>query len=253
VRVFFICSLLVFPCFLPTKIGTQPLLIIGHRGACGYEPENTLRSFKRALEHGVKMIELDVYVCASGEVVVMHDDTIDRTTNGRGAVVNLTLEQLCAFDAGKGERIPLLSEVFDMVNRTVIINVELKGPGTAQPVAQLINDYVNHKGWAYTDFVVSSFNHFEILAFQVLCPAVRTGAILAGTPVRLAEFAYHAQADYAVLNYEAVIPALVEDAHKRNIQVLAYTVNTREAAAHLHAMGVDGIFTNYPDIFNVVK
>ena len=82
----------------------QSPLIIAHRGASGYEPENTLRSFKRALDMGADMIELDVFVCKSGELVVIHDDTLDRTTNGSGEVQAFTLEQLKKYDAGKGEK-----------------------------------------------------------------------------------------------------------------------------------------------------
>jgi len=224
------------------------MIIIGHRGACGYEPENTIRSFKRALQDGVSMIELDVYVCASGELVVMHDDTIDRTTNGKGAVAALTLEQLRAVDAGRGERVPLLSEVFDAINRQAVINIELKGSGTAKPVAQLIEQYVK-KGWEYSDFVVSSFDHYAVLEFHAICPQVKTGAILEGIPVGLAEFAERAHAHYAVLYYETITRELVDDAHKRGIQVLAYTVNRVDLAKKLQAIGVDGIFTNYPNIF----
>jgi glycerophosphoryl diester phosphodiesterase len=227
---------------------SKPFLIIGHRGACGYEPENTLRSFARALKDGVRMIELDVHVCASGELVVMHDDTIDRTTNGHGEVAHLTFEQLRAFDAGKGERIPLLSEVIDLVNRTAIINIELKGPGTAVPVALLIERYVR-RGWSYDDFVVSSFNHYAVLEFHTLSPKVKTGAILEGTPIGLAEFAQRARAQYAVLYHETITAELVADAHARGICVFAYTVNTVELAKKLQANGVDGIFTNYPHLF----
>lgn len=226
------------------------LYIVGHRGASGTEPENTLRSFARALELGVPMIELDVYVCASGELVVMHDDTIDRTTNGHGAVVDLTLTQLRAVDAGKGEHVPLLREVIDLVQRRAIINIELKGPDTALPVARLIEEYVKN-GWSYDDFIVSSFNHYAILQFHEACPQVKTGAILEGVPVGLALFAERAHAQYAMLYYESITPEFVVDAHKRGIRVFAYTVNTVALAQALEKLGVDGIFTNYPELFKI--
>lgn len=226
----------------------SPLFIIGHRGACGYEPENTLRSFERAIDLGVPMIELDVHVCASGELVVIHDDTVDRTTNGQGAVAQLTWDQLRILDAGKGECIPQLFEVIERVNRRVIINIELKGPGTAAPVAQLIKQYIK-KGWSNDDFVVSSFDHYAVLAFHELCSEVKTGAILEGVPVGHAEFAQRAHAAYAVVYYESATPELVEDAHQRGIQVLVYTVNDVEIARRMQQYGVDGIFTNYPDLF----
>src|SRR5690242_11883524 len=93
--------------------------IIGHRGASGYEPENTLASFKEALALGVDMIELDVYVIKTGELVVMHDSTVNRTTNGTGRVEALSLKELRQLDAGAGEKVPLLSEVLDLVNKAV--------------------------------------------------------------------------------------------------------------------------------------
>lgn len=222
--------------------------IIGHRGACGYEPENTLRSFARALEMNVFMIELDVYVCGSGELVVIHDATVDRTTNGTGSVTALTWDQLRTLDAGKGERIPLLSEVFDLVNRKLIINIELKGPDTVHAVAELIEKYVD-KGWSYDDFIVSSFNHYAILDFGVQCPQVKTGAILEGIPVGYADFAERAHAHYAVLYFELVTPEFVLDAHRRGIKVFVYTVNNPLLGKEMRNYGVDGIFTNFPDLF----
>jgi glycerophosphoryl diester phosphodiesterase len=116
--------------------------IIGHRGASGYEPENTLRSFQKAIDLGVEMIELDVYTCKSGELVVMHDDKVNRTTNGNGYVFNMTLTELKTLDAGKGEKVPTLVEVFDLINKKIAINVELKGEGTAESTAELIQKYI---------------------------------------------------------------------------------------------------------------
>src|SRR4051794_29972802 len=105
-------------------------LIIGHRGAAGLEPENTLRSFARAIEIGVDAIELDVY-CVDDRLVVIHDDTLERTTNGRGEVMKSTFAALRQLDAGRGERIPTLEEVFAAVPERLTVNVELKGSGTA--------------------------------------------------------------------------------------------------------------------------
>ena len=95
---------------------------IGHRGAMGYAPENTLKSFKKALELNVDAIELDVYICKSGELVVIHDDKVNRTTNGKGYVAEKTFKELRALDAGEKEKIPELKEVFDLVNKKVNIN-----------------------------------------------------------------------------------------------------------------------------------
>jgi glycerophosphoryl diester phosphodiesterase len=112
--------------------------IIGHRGAFGYEPENTLRSIRRALELGVDMVEIDVFVLPSGEIILMHDDRVDRTTNGHGITLDLSFAILRQLDAGKGETIPTLQEVIELVDSRVPINIEIKNPGSAKPVAAVL-------------------------------------------------------------------------------------------------------------------
>src|SRR3989344_9380836 len=122
------------------------MLKIGHRGACGYAPENTLKSFQRAIDLGVDAIELDVQLCKSGELIVMHDNTVDRTTDGSGFIKKLKLKDLKKLDAGEGERIPTLEEVLNLVDRRVKVNIELKGPKTAKPALKLIDEYIKKKG-----------------------------------------------------------------------------------------------------------
>src|SRR5262249_34681489 len=145
-------------------------LIIGHRGAAGLEPENTLRSFARAIEIGVDAIELDVYY-VDGHLVVIHDDTLERTTNGRGDVMAQSFDGLRRLDAGGGERIPTLDEVFATVPSGFTVNVELKGPGTAEPVARCIADNAD------VDALVSSFDHPELTRFHAAASAVRVAPL----------------------------------------------------------------------------
>lgn len=121
-------------------------LISGHRGACGYKPENTLSSFKTALDMNVDMIELDVYVCKTGELVVIHDDQVDRTTNGHGNVLDMTFDQLRNLVVEGIEQIPTLQEVIELLNGKVILNIELKGPDTAQSIAKLLQQYLKKGG-----------------------------------------------------------------------------------------------------------
>ena len=101
---------------------------VGHRGAAGHEPENTLRSFRKALDLGADMVELDVHLCGTGELVVIHDETVDRTTDGSGSVRDMPFHELRGLDAGKGERIPTLREVLDLLEGRAGVNIELKGP-----------------------------------------------------------------------------------------------------------------------------
>jgi len=110
------------------------VLRIGHRGAAGHAPENTLASFRKAIELGLDMTELDVHVCASGELVVIHDENVDRTTNSKGWVSKLSLTELKRLDAGAGETVPTLAEVLDLLKDRIMLNIELKGLGTAEPV-----------------------------------------------------------------------------------------------------------------------
>jgi glycerophosphoryl diester phosphodiesterase len=223
------------------------MLKIGHRGAMGYAPENTLKSFQKGLDLHVDMVELDVYVCTSGELVVIHDDKVDRTTNGHGYVIEKTLTELRSLDAGQGEKIPLLTEVFDLVNRQAKINVELKGAGTAAPVAALIEEYVKNKNWQYDAFAVSSFNHYELQAFNKIMPQVTIGALITGIPIGFAEFAERVNANSVNLCIEFINQAFVDDAHKRGLKVYVWTVNDPDDIERMKQLGVDGMFSNFPD------
>ncbi|MBP7074033.1 MAG: hypothetical protein KBA81_01455 [Rhabdochlamydiaceae bacterium] len=222
-------------------------MIIGHRGACGLAPENTLASFAKALEIGVDAVELDVHLAKSGELVVIHDETIDRVSDGKGFVADKTLRELKECTLEGGEKIPTLNEVFDFIDRRCIINVELKGVLTAKPVAELIRKYVLEKGWSFEDFFVSSFNHHELFAFHQLLPEVQTGALLEGIPFHYASFAEDIGATHVILYLYTLNKAFIDDAHRRGLKVFVYTVNEPDEMKLLLDMGVDGIISNYPD------
>ncbi len=227
------------------------MLIIGHRGACGHKPENTLSSFAKAIELGVDMIELDVWQCASGELVVFHDHKVDRMTNGTGYITQKTLDELKALKIRGSELIPMLEEVFDLVTRKIKICIELKGPGTAQPVAELIMRYVDTKGWSYDDFVVSSFDHYELRVCKKACLNIRTGAHMYGIPIGFGSFAYQAGADIALISIYFINKEFVDDIHARGIQVFVCIVNAPEDAYLMKVLGVDGIMSDYPDRVNI--
>lgn len=223
------------------------ITIIGHRGACGHAPENTLASFTKALQIGVDIVELDVHLIKSGELVVIHDETVNRVSNGKGFVADKTLEEIKEYILEDGEKIPTLDEVCDLINRRCIINIELKGDATARPVAELIRNRVSEKGWSFEHFFVSSFNHHELFTFHQLLPQVQTGALLEGIPFLYAAFATDIGASHVVLHYHTVNEAFIQDAHNRGLQVFVYTVNDQEDMERLIGMGVDGIISNYPD------
>ena len=222
--------------------------IIAHRGASGYEPENTLIAFKKAIELGADMIELDVYQLKTGELVVIHDRTVNRTTNGVGHIEQLSLADLRKLDAGHGEKVPLLRDVFEVVNQKIPINIELKGYHIAEPVASLLAEYINEKGWSPDSFIVSSFHHHELQIFMKLLPAVPVGALFNRIPFHLMPIVYQKNVASINLNAKHVTARQVQSAHLLGKKVYVYTVNDRWKADHLQALHVDGIFTNYPDI-----
>jgi glycerophosphoryl diester phosphodiesterase len=222
------------------------LFCFGHRGARGHEPENTVRAVRKALELGADGVEVDVYF-VDGELVVIHDDTLERTTNSRGRVAKKSFAYLRSLDAGSGERIPTLAEIFDAVNRRALINVELKGPHTAAPVATLIAEYVNRRGWSFDDFLVSSFDHARIREAKLFCPDIRIGALIMKAPRGLAKFAETMGAWSLHPDKRCVTPKLVADAHRRGLKVFVFTINQPEEIARMRKLGVDGVFSDFPE------
>jgi len=143
-----------------TNYNMTPFLKIGHRGACGYEPENTLRSFKKALALGVDMIELDIWLTKDNRIVVIHDITVNRTTNGKGRVDELTLEEIKKLDAGQGEAVPLLSEVMDLVKGRAQLNIEIK----TKDVAERLIVELKQSNFPLADLLISS-NYLETIQY----------------------------------------------------------------------------------------
>jgi glycerophosphoryl diester phosphodiesterase len=225
----------------------KDFLKIGHRGARGHEPENTLLSFKKALELDVDMIELDVYTLKDGHTVVFHDDELGRTTNGEGLLIGKTFEEIKKLDAGKGEKVPMLEEVLDLVDKKTQVNIELKGEDTAQPVARIVEKYVQEKGWSYDDFLVSSFNHRELKEFKDLKPEVKIGMLISDVSPDYSQLAENLGAYSINVNKEFVTRELVNDVHEKGLKVFVWTVNNKDEIRRIKLLGVDGIFSDYPD------
>jgi len=219
------------------------MLTIGHRGAAGLEPENTLRSFQRAIDLGCDMVELDVHVCKTGEVVVIHDATVDRTTNGHGRVADMTLAELQKLDAGKGERIPTLEEVFRLVDKKVYINVELKSFGSAEAVAKIVaqTEHVRED-----DLLIISFHSHFLQTYRVLRPAARMGFVF-WWPWGWERGARRMQAMTICAFFPIITRHMVERAHGMGLKIFAWTPNTPTRIAALRALGVDGVATDFPD------
>lgn len=215
---------------------------IGHRGACGHAPENTLASFRLALDMGCPWIELDVYAVGD-ELVVIHDDTLERTTNGSGAVMDQSLAQLRALDAGDGQQIPLLSEVCGLGAGQCGINIELKGPATGGPVSAFLDELCTGSVWTPEHFLLSSFRHGELEdASRVYrhAPLFGKAGDFVKTALRHGAFSVN-------LSLSLVDQAVVQAAHAEGLRVYVYTVNEPADISWVRSIGADGIFTNFPD------
>ena len=217
------------------------ILKIGHRGASGYEPENTLIAFQKAIDINADGIELDVHLSSDGEIMVIHDETIDRTTNEKGFVENFTSSQL------KELGISTLIEVLDLANQKCLVNIELKGIGTAKPVIDLIEHYILEKNWNYTDFLVSSFDWKMLEEVHLLNPKIRIGVLTEESIGEALAFAKKIKAfsihpNYVLLSIENV--ALVQE---KGFKVYPWTVNSNEDFQKIKSFNVNGIISDFPD------
>jgi len=237
------------------------LLIIGHRGASGTAPENTLAAFSEAITQGAGMVELDVQLTLDDKLVVIHDETLNRTTGSMGKVKDYTLLDLQSLDAGKwfaphftGERIPTLEEVLKVIPEEIRINIELKNnlvnyPGLETKVITIIAELNLAER-----VIISTFNYESLALVKNLAPHLATGLLYQQPlkdPLKLAE-KLKVQALHP--HYSLVTPQLVERAHQKGYPVYTWTVNSLSEMEKLFHMGVDGIMTNYPgELFRLLK
>lgn len=222
------------------------MIAIGHRGAAGYEPENTLRSFAKALALHADMLECDVHLSRDGELIVLHDGTLDRTTDGCGPVSRYTVTELRRMDAGKGEHVPTLREVAVLAAEKVPLNIELKGDGSGAAVARFIGECVK-KGRSAEDFIISSFRRGELEAFRRSNKDVRIGVLMSGIPGPLIDAAKELGAYSVNPHYRFVTRKFMGDAHKAGFKVFPWTIDEPEDIARMRALGADGVFSNFPD------
>ncbi|MGA9636976.1 glycerophosphodiester phosphodiesterase [Flavobacterium sp.] len=223
------------------------MLKIGHRGARGYEPENTLISFQKAMDLGVDGIELDVHLSFDGEIIVIHDETVDRTTNGKGAVNDLAVTELKKFHTDKNQQIPSLIEVLDLVNKKVFVNIELKGKGTAKPVVELIGKYIEKQQWSYKDFIISSFDWSLLEEVAILNPQIAIAVLTESTVQAALAFAKKIKATAINPDYTLLTPENSKQLKADGFQIFPWTVNEIEDITTMKYYGVDGIISDYPD------
>ena len=216
--------------------------VIGHRGAAGLEPENTLRSVRRAIELGVDRVEIDVRVSRDERLVIMHDETVDRTTNGHGYVSELTFDELRSLDAGMGEKIPTLEEILKFTMGKAKLEIELKVPEATEPTIQLIEELNAEK-----DVIVISFIHELLERVHDLNPNIKTGALFFEVPKDILQRALKAHASSIHVYYRNVNSELVKEAHRSGLEVAVWNPNRIEEMREMIDLGVDAIGSDRPD------
>jgi len=231
----------------PVFLTMKKLICFAHRGASGHEPENTLSAVAKAVELGADWIEVDVYA-VKGELIVIHDERLERTTNGTGYVTEKPLAYLHSLDAGKGQRIPTLREILDTVDGRAGMNVELKGPKTARLAVSLIEEYIRERQWNYEQFIVSSFDRSQLRKVKKLNPRIRIGILIDRPRRHYAIFARRYDAYSVHVQIDLASARFTGRAHERGLKVFVYTVNEPEEIDRLQALGVDGIFTDFPEL-----
>jgi glycerophosphoryl diester phosphodiesterase len=221
--------------------------IIAHRGASSLLPENTLLSLEHVLDMGIDMVEVDVRQSRDGEIVVFHDYTLDRTTNGTGRVKDKTLSELKKLDAGQGERIPLLSEVLRLAKSKLdesnkvypILIVEIKELG----IERMVMDIIKQEKMV-NNVIVASFYHHVSLNLKSMNEKLKTGIIFIGQPIYPEKMAIDARAEYMLPFHSYLSEKMVLNAHKHNIKVYTGVVDTGRDMESVSRMGVDGVVTN---------
>ncbi len=218
-------------------------IVIGHRGAMAYAPENSVSSFETALNMGVQVLELDVHLSKDEEVVVIHDDTVERTTNGRGNVREMTLDELKSLKLKNGERIPTMSEVLDMFRGKCTFNVELKVPDVTIPAYNIVTE----KG-LLSNVLFSSFDGPQLLELKMKDEASRIAFLCKDKKINMITISRSLKAESIHPKKKLVKPDVIEKAHANGLKVNVWVVNRPSAMERFIKMGVDGIITDKPDV-----
>ena len=242
IKYLFIVVLLIQSC----QMGQKPL-VIGHRGAMGHETENTLASVQKAIDLDVDQMEIDVFKIKSGEIVVFHDDDVERLTDGTGKIEEYTWEELQKLNVLGGHKIPLLQEVLDVIDGKVGLNIELKGANTAADTDRIMKEYVDGKGWRLDDFIISSFNWDELRAMRALNSEIRIAVLTGKDPLDAMLVAKELNAEAINPYFEQLTRENVFEIKEAGYKIYTWTVNEPEDILSMKRHGVDGIITNFPE------
>jgi len=222
-------------------------LVIGHRGAMGYETENTLASIQKALDFKVDMIEIDVFNIKSGETVVFHDERLERISNAGGSIEEYNIADLKKVILDGNHSIPLLQDVLKLIDNKVALNIELKGVNTAGRVNFITDFYIKKRGWTLDNIVISSFNWDELREMRRINPDIAIAVLTEENPIDAIPVAKELKAIAINPWFKKLTAAQTKQIQKEGFKVYTYTVNEPDDIARMREYGVDGIFTNYPD------
>lgn len=219
------------------------IYVVGHRGAMGVMPENTIKGFQYAINLGVDYVECDVHLSRDAQLIVMHDTTVERTTDGHGAIRDLTAARIRSLDAGGGEQVPTLDEVLETVRHEVHLLIELKGVGVEQAAVEAVKAHGMEDEVTFSSFVLD-----RLAAVRAMGDQYRVRAILPNpTEFELAR-AVEMQAVGIDVQYRNVCFRVIETAHEMGLEVLAWNPDTWHEQETMIALGVDGVSSNRPDI-----
>ena len=230
--------------------------VFAHRGASGYAPENTLAAFDLARRLGADGVELDLQMTKDGELVVIHDETVDRTTDGSGWVKDLTCREIKALNASMGspdypdEKVPTLSEVFDLLaDSPLAIDIEIKDCLVIYPgIVEKLLKTIDQRDWEYR-ITISSFNHITLAHIRQIGSLAYTGVVFQDMLYEPWNYAHQLWATALHPHYQYVdyVPNLIEESRNCLLEINVWTVNEAADIDRMLAWGVDGIITDYPD------
>lgn len=237
-------------CLILASCHMNEPLVIGHRGAMGHETENTIASIEKAMELGVDMIEIDVFKIKSGEIVVFHDETLDRLTNAPGSIEDYYILDLRKVIVEGGHKIPMLQDVLKLIDNKVALNIELKGPGTADKVNHIMKYYIENHNWSAENFIISSFNWEELKEMRKHNPSVAIAVLTEEDPVKAIPMAKELNAVAINPYFKNLNLEKANEIRDAGFKIYAWTVNEPADIDAMKRIKVDGIITNFPERVN---
>ena len=231
-----------------SSCNNKEILNIGHRGARGHVAENTLESIQKAIDLNVDGVEIDVFRCASGEIVVFHDKELSRLTNSNGFIEETTLDSLNNILVKGKYKIPTLEEVLELINGDILLNVELKGKNTAVPTASILKDFITNTKWEVEQLIVSSFDWDELTIFKNENTDIPIGILNENhTLNEVIDIAIKLDAVAIHPNFSSLDQEIVNTIHKAGFKIYSWTINEPASISNAIKFGIDGIITDFPD------